>query len=448
MKSMWLLYDRGKIDLQIPDSWDVLCPDDPPAMADSTQALRNALNAPVGCEPLASMARKADKTKPAVIVVSDITRPVPNRVIVPVILEVLHAAGYTKENITLLIATGMHRPSTSAERVELLGESIVENYRVVDHRADAAETLIELPQRTSSGTCVRIDKTYFDAGLRILTGFIEPHFMAGFSGGRKSICPGLVDLGTLNKFHGAEFLSSPDARLGNLLNNPCHAEALDAARIVRPDFIVNVTVDAEGRITGVFAGDLEEAHAMGMTFVRKTMTVKVDRPYDVVFTSGGGYPLDTTFYQSVKGMVAAGEFVRAGGKVIIASGCAAGIGSTAYRDLLFAYDDYKLFLKDIFSTDKTRLDQWQFQMQTRVLKKTEVSGLIMVCDHIDVDDLGRCHVTPAQDVVGEGPIGQQLRYLIEFIAKTPLRVAFLPRGPYILPELASGCGRGTGSMPS
>jgi nickel-dependent lactate racemase len=434
MKSTWLLYDRSKLDMQIPDSWDILYPEDPPALPNPAAIIEQGLKSPVGSDPLLTIARKSDKTKPAVIVISDITRCVPNRVIVPVILKVLHEAGYQKEQITILIATGMHRPSTPAERIELLGSEINENYHIVDHRAEDPETLVELPKKTRSGTTVRIDKTYFNAGLRILTGFIEPHFMAGFSGGRKSICPGLVDLGTLNKFHGAEFLSNPNARLGNLEGNPCHLEALDVANMVRPDFIVNVTVDAEGKTTGVFAGDMEAAHAAGVAFVRKTMTIKADHPYDVVFTSGGGYPLDTVFYQSVKGMVAAGEYVKPGGKVIIASGCAAGIGSAAYRDLMFRYTDFKLFLKDILSTQTTLLDQWGFQAQTHVLRKTDVNGLIMVTDSITVDDLVRCHITPAQDIVGQVPIQKQLDYLVEFVSKTPLRVAVLPRGPYILPE--------------
>lgn len=436
MKSTWLLYDRTKLNMQIPDSWDILYPEDPPALPDPSAAIEQSLQSPMGSGPLFTIARKSDKTKPVVIVVSDITRCVPNRVIVPVILKVLHDAGYQKEQITILVATGMHRPSTPAERIELLGSEITQNYCIVDHRAEDPESLVELPNRTRSGTIVRVDKTYFNAGLRILTGFIEPHFMAGFSGGRKSICPGLVDLGTLNKFHGAEFLSNPNARLGNLDGNPCHLEALDIANMVRPDFILNVTVDAEGKTTGVFAGDMEAAHAAGVAFVRKTMTIKADRPYDVIFTSGGGYPLDTVFYQSVKGMVAAGEYVKPGGKVIIASGCSAGIGSAAYRDLMFRYTDFKLFLKDIFSTPTTLLDQWEFQVHTRVLKKTDVNGLIMITDHIPVEDLVRCHVTPAQDVVGDVSIQKQLDHLVEFVSKSPLRVAVLPRGPYVLPETA------------
>jgi nickel-dependent lactate racemase len=239
----------------------------------------------------------------------------------------------------------------------------------------------------------------------------------------------------LNKFHGAEFLDNPNARIGNLIANPCHAEAMDVANMVRPDFIVNVTVNADSQITGVFAGDMEKAHISGVTFVRQTMTVKADNLYDVVFTSGGGYPLDTVFYQSVKGMVTAGEYVKPNGKVIIASGCAAGIGSASYRDIMFQYNDFNLFLKDILACKTTRLDQWQFQMQTRVLKKTGVNGLIVVCDTIDANKLRQCHVTPAQDITGQGTVKHQLDYLITLFANSSLKVAVLPRGPYVLPEI-------------
>jgi lactate racemase len=437
MKSTYMLYDRERLDLQVPDHWSILEPADPPAVGDLAAAIEAALEKPIGSDPLSVIVRRADKAKPAVIVISDITRAVPNRDFLPVLIRMLKQGGFEDSQITILVATGTHRPSTREEHIELVGPEIAQKYKIIDHRARDPETLVDLPNRTSAGTAVRIDATYFNAGLRILTGFIEPHFMAGFSGGRKSICPGLVDLVTLQIFHGYKFLADPRARAGNLDGNPGHLEALDVARMVRPDFIFNVTVNAHGKTTGIFAGDMEKAHEAGAEFVRKTMTIRVDRPFDVVFTSGGGYPLDTTFYQAVKGMVIANEYVRPGGTVVICSGCKQGYGPKTYRDLMFRYTDYKTFLGEIARSNETQMDQWEFQMHTRVLEKVGLAGLIMACDHIEGGDLRRSFVTTAADRVGPGPVREQIGKLVGLFAAPGLRVAVLPRGPYILPEISN-----------
>jgi nickel-dependent lactate racemase len=436
--STYLLYDRRRVEFEVPADWQLLEPSDPEPTGDLEAAIDHALAEPIGTRGLLELARKADKSGTAVIVISDITRAVPNRTFVPAILKTLHQAGWTRDKIKILIATGMHRPSTDAERVELLGAEIAQAYQIIDHRAADPVTLVRLPHKTSSGTSVSLDATYYDASFRILTGFIEPHFMAGFSGGRKSICPGLVDLRTVQKFHGAEFLGNPSAASGILNGNPCHRESLDVARMIPPDFVFNVTVGVDGRITGIFAGDMEKAHHVGVEFVRRHMTVKVDRPFEAVFVSGGGYPLDTTFYQTVKGMVAAGDYLETGGKVIIVSGCAQGIGSEEYRRIMFDYaDDHKRFLNDIFSRSEVAKDQWEFQMQCRVLDKTGRDGLIMVTDGIGREELRRCSVTPAEDVCGSAAVPELVAKLVDRIAAGAKRVAVLPRGPYILPKVTS-----------
>ncbi len=436
MKQTYLLYDKEKIDIAIPDSWYVLEPTDPPAFKDLDRTIADALANPIASKPLREITQAADKSGQAVIVISDITRPVPNKKILPAIIEVLKSVGYDDENIKILVATGMHRPETDEEHIALVGREIFGRYEIIDHRASQAEELIELAERTSSGTSVRINKYYYQASLRIVTGFIEPHFMAGFSGGRKAICPGLVDLKTLEKFHGAKFLADANTRMGRLEGNPCHREALEIARKVKPDFLFNVTINAEEEITGIFAGDSEQAHLEGIEFVRKTMTVKVAEPFDVIFVTNGGYPLDTLFYQANKGMTAAMEYIKPNGTIILIAGCKEGIGSDSFREILFEYDDYKKFLADIFATDETRLDQWGFQMQSKVLEKIGRENLIMVTDGISLDELRRCHVTPADDYIGRYPIRQQVERLIEkFSADTDKRIAVIPRGPYILPRI-------------
>jgi len=436
MNRTYLLYDRGRLEFQVPDSWQMLEPSDPPAICNLPAVIDHALADPIGTRPLLELAQVADKAAPAVIVISDMTRPVPNREFLPQIIDVLRRGGYGDDQIIILIATGMHRPSTEAERIDLVGERIARKYEIIDHRADAPDTLVELPEKTTSGTKVAIDATYYNAKFRVVTGFIEPHFMAGFSGGRKSICPGLVNLSTIQKFHGPEFLGDPRAATGVLEGNPCHREAVEVARMVPPDFTFNVTIDAAGKITGLFAGDLERAHAQGVQFVRRSMSVQVDTPFDLVVTSGGGYPLDTTFYQTVKGMVAASDLLENGGKVVVAAGCAEGIGSPEYKNLMFQYsDDYKTFLKDIFARDEVLKDQWEFQMQIRVLEKTGWDGLIMLTDGIPIDDLRKCSVVPAEDLVGPGRPAELMENLIELLAPEATRAAVLPRGPYILPKV-------------
>ena len=437
MKSTYLSYDKNKLEMRIPDHWAVLTPCDPPVISGLKEKISESLANPIGTDSLLTIASQRDKSKPAVIVVSDITRPVPNKDFLPYILDVLQSAGYSKSGITILIATGMHVPSTVSQRIELLGADIVGNFRIVDHDAKDPSSVVKLPSSTSSGAVVSINADYYHAGLRILTGFIEPHFMAGFSGGRKSICPGIVDLRTLRNFHGSEIMGSPLSRMGKLKGNPCHRESLEVANMLRPDFIFNVTINSESRITGIFAGDMEEAHERGVRFIRETMTVAVESPFDVVLTSGGGYPLDTTFYQSVKGMVAAGLYVRAGGKIIVASSCRGGIGSDSYRKIMARYDDYKVFLRDISSSDETELDQWEFQLHTRVIGKTGYDNLIVITDGISASELRRCHVTPAEDVTGENDVEVQLRKIVDSLKNSKEKIAVIPRGPYILPVCIS-----------
>jgi len=408
MKSVELAYDRTALPVAVPDHWEVMGPAEAAVLADPAGAVRQALAAPLGTPPLRELAAgvAGRDEGDAVIVISDITRAVPNRVFLPPIIATLHAAGFRRERIVILVATGMHRPSTPAEHLELVGPDIARSYRLVDHRAEDPTGLVELPGKTPSGATVRIDAIYHRAALRIVTGFIEPHFMAGFSGGRKAICPGLVDLATVQEFHGAKVLADPRSSLGVLDGNPCHRIALEVARRVPPQFILNVTVNTRGELTGVFAGELEAAHLAGVEFVRRHTEVWADRPFDAVLASGGGYPLDTTFYQAVKGMCVAAELVGPGGVVALAAGCAQGIGSAEYRQTLFEYaDDYRRFLRDILARAETRKDQWEFQMQTRVLEKTGKAGLVVLTDGIGGHELRRCHVTPAAEVVGEAPPG-------------------------------------------
>ncbi len=432
-----LLYGKGALTVEHDDACDVLRPAHPDVLPDPQRTVAEALARPIGSAPLADVARSKVGGR-VVIVISDITRPVPNRVILPPMLDVLHEVGHKPEAVTILIATGMHRPSTPEERIELIGADLVEQYRIVDHRAEQQDELVLLPEPTASGTNVWVNRLYAEADLKLVTGFIEPHFMAGYSGGRKAICPGLVNLETIQKFHSPAFLESPRAAFGVLEGNPCHVEALEVARRVGIDFLVNVTVTTDQDLTGVFAGDFEQAHLAGTDAVVRSMGVDVEREYDVVVTCGGGYPLDTTFYQTVKGMVFAEPFVRQGGTMVVASGCAQGIGSDVYVDIMrrYAGGRWRQFIDDINAGGRVEKDQWEYEMQCRVLRKVDVAGLIVVSDGVDEAALADCSVRPASGC-GVCPAQQILdKTLAALRAERPGATwALIPTGPYILPRV-------------
>jgi nickel-dependent lactate racemase len=432
-----ILYGRGTLEVRLAGEAAILEPSGLPALADGEGAVAAALADPIDSAPLAALAAKLPADQEAVIVISDITRPVPNQVILPPILQTLRDAGVSKDRITILVATGMHRPSTDGERLELCGQAIVDEYRIVDHRSDDKSTLVQLPEPTSSGTRVWVNRRYVEAGLKIATGFIEPHFMAGFSGGRKAICPGLVNLETIQKFHGPGFLENPAADTGVLDGNPCHIESRDVARMVGIDFLVNVTIDMDKNVTGVFAGDFESAHAAGVRGVEDSLTVPIEDEYDIVVTCGGGYPLDTTYYQSIKGMVLATPYVKTGGTMVLACSCTEGIGTDIYRDTMFAYHGkWEQFVDDICQRDEVVKDQWEFEMQCKTLRKIGPQGCIYITEGVDEDSLRRCSVLPAKGC-GELPAQQMLDQTLASlaVAHPDATWAVIPVGPYILPRV-------------
>jgi nickel-dependent lactate racemase len=261
--------------------------------------------------------------------------------------------------------------------------------------------------------------------------------MAGFSGGRKSVCPGLVNLETIQIFHGTGFLENPRADAGILEGNPCHQEAFDVARMAGIEFLVNVTVDMQKRITGVFAGHFDKAHAAGVAENQKQLAIDVEREYDIVVSCGGGYPLDTTLYQTIKGMVLATPFVKTGGILVLAASCSEGIGSDDYRQIMFDYSGrWKTFIDDIKKRDYVRKDQWEFEMHVRTLRKIDAEGIHLVTEGIDEDTLLKCSLTPAEGC-GQQPAQQIFDRLLQKLANQnpTAHWAVIPTGPYILPRV-------------
>ena len=362
-----LAYGRTGLRVTLPDNGvDVVEPVDLPGAPDAAAALRDALREPLGTAPLHRLAGPSDTVA---IVFCDITRPAPNHLMVPSILAEL--AHVPRENIVLINATGMHRPNTEVELCEMLGEDIVANYRTVNHDSTDKSQLRFLGE-TSSGGPVWINTHYLDATVKILTGFIEPHFFAGFSGGGKLILPGIAGADSVMHNHNAAMIGHPNATWGHLEDNPIHCEQREAAAYCPPDLSLNVTINKGKEITGVFAGEMLQAHAAGCAFARRSVMRPVAEPYDIVVTTNSGYPLDLNLYQAVKGMSAAYQVVKDGGAIVIAAECAEGIGHGHFEDLLQERSTPSALLELINSPGFSQFDQWEAQILAQILLKAEV----------------------------------------------------------------------------
>lgn len=391
-------------------------------LPDPDAAVAWALNNPIGARPLAELARGR---KNACILVCDITRPVPNRVILPPILRTLEEQGIRRRDILILIATGLHRPNEGRELEELLGPEIASNYRIENHHGKVREEHEYLGE-TPNGVPVWLDSRYLRADLKITTGLIEPHLMAGYSGGRKVICPGIAGLETVKIWHGPRFLEHPRADSGIVEGNPVHQENTRIALMAGCDFIVNVCLDGARRITWVGAGDMIRAWEEGVRFIEKVVKVPVAEPLDIVVTSCAGYPLDTTWYQAIKGLTGALPIVKQGGTIIMAASLSEGLGSPEFQRLMTDNPDLKLFKQRILGKDYFVLDQWQLEELAKVMERCKVK---VVSDGMPPETLRRCYVEPAatveeaiQDCLAEyGPSA---------------KIGVIPKGPYVLPYLA------------
>ena len=428
-----LLCGRERVGIAGPDDAIVYSSHFPAPVASAAEAVLDGVRKPIGTAPLRDALRGRRKGD-VVVLVSDVTRPVPYARFLGRLLEEIEEAGIERQEILILVATGMHRACTAEEHEEMFGD-VAGRYRIFDHEAGDEAALVELPGRSWAGSRVRLNRRYVEAGFRIATGLVEPHFMAGFSGGRKAICPGIADLGTIRHFHGEAFMGDRRARNACLSGNPCHEEAISVARMAAPDFSVNVVMDAEHRVVRAFAGDLEAAHAEACRFVRQCTCPPVERQADVVLTNSGGYPLDATFYQCVKGFVSCLPAVLPGGSIIAFGGCIEGIGSPEYARLMKRYAGrWRGFLADIKKPGVFTRDQWQFQMHCRTLAKVGQENLHFVTDGLPTEDLAAMSVNP--HAVGVGCVGEAVQGLLGELLSGSRTMAVLPEGPYCAPVAA------------
>lgn len=420
-----LLYGKRGIDFNIDEKniYKIIRKKPMPIVEDPETAIIYALSSPIGTPPLRKVAQGK---KNAVIVVSDITRPVPNKIILPPLLSELQRTGIKREDITILIATGIHRPNEGDELIELLGEEIVKSYKIVNHDA---MNMKEMEYVGKSGDIdVYINKTFLEKDLKIITGLIEPHFMAGFSGGRKSILPGISSFETVKYYHSPYVLESPYAKNLTLDNNPFHEGATKIAKLSNVDFILNVVIDESRNIGGIFAGDLEEAYQKGVEFAERYSKVEVKDKVDVIITTSAGYPLDKTYYQTVKGLVGVLEIIKSNGIIIIASECSEGLGSQYFQKVLRelkTIKNYDKFIERLYDTKRYIPDQWEVEELVKVLKVTEQIYMYSSLSPKDYE----LTFTNKISTIEEGIEMAKKRY------GDSVKIAIIPEGPYVIPVL-------------
>ncbi|HEX9019321.1 MAG TPA: nickel-dependent lactate racemase [Anaerolineaceae bacterium] len=418
-----LAYGHKGLWVDIPDSVHptIIEPLFTPGLADERAAIRSALAAPTGSAPLADLVTKEDTVA---VVFSDITRPMPNDRVLPVLLQALAEAGVRDEAVTLINGLASHRQQTGEELARMLGEDVARRYRILQHDAwdDASLAPVAL---NHAGRMVRINRAYLEASVRILTGFIEPHFFAGFSGGPKAVLPGIADIEAIMDNHNATMIGSPQSTWAVTHGNPIWEEMHAIAAATRPTFLLNVTLNKHKQITGVFAGDLDAAHAAGTEFLRQKAMQAVAEPFDVVITSNSGYPLDLNLYQSVKGMSAAAQIVCPGGDIIIAAECWDGIPAHGqYARLLRQAESLEAVHQAILAPGFRSADQWQVQIQAQIQKKARVH---VYAGGLSDEELTAAKVLPCRSIE---------RTLAGILERNPqASVAILPEGPQTVPYL-------------
>lgn len=426
-----LHYGKEEIILDFPENSMVYKSNYKSTNKTASEMLMKSIANPVSGYPLTELLRNR-KSGRVVIVVSDITRPIPYSEFLPELISKIELSGVMKDEITILVATGMHRASTPDEHLRMFGESVVKNYRIVDHDCEDESSLLELDGGSWSGFKVRLNKHFVEAGFRIVTGLVEPHFMAGFSGGRKSICPGLVALDAVRNFHGYQFLSHPNASSTMLKDNPCHEENTSIAKMCPPNIAINIVLDNNKKVNKIISGELFESHQKAVEYVKYACCPKVTELADLAVTSSGGYPLDATFYQCVKGFVNCLPTVKERGEIISMGSCIEGIGSPEYSMIMKKYaGNYRHFIKDIKENRFFVKDQWQFQMHIRTLEKIGQENLHFYTSHIPLNDLSMLSVHPYS--LSANKIIKSIQKQIDIASKGKKQIAILPEGPYCSP---------------
>lgn len=412
-----LAYGKNDLSVTVPDYSKVIEPTHLEQIENDHEAVLRALRNPSGTKPLREMVKSSDRV---VIVISDITRPTPNQKLVPWILEELPHVPL--ENVTIINGLGTHRDQTREEFIEMLGETIVNTVRIINHHCHEKSELTRLG--TSRFGCeVYLNKEYVEADFRIVTGFIEPHFFAGFSGGPKAIMPGIAGIETILTFHNAQMIGHPLATWGVLDNNPLQEMTREVNTFCKPDFLLNVALNGEKEITSVFAGELAEAHALGCAYVKEHAMIKCDHRYDVVITTNAGYPLDQNLYQAVKGMDAARKIVKQGGTILCAAECSDGMPDHGnFIKILQMRKSSKELLEMISDPSFRMFDQWEAQRLAMIQEWAEV----YIYSTLPDESVEIAKLTPTKDI-------EQTLSELKGKYGAEMSIAVLPLGPLTIP---------------
>ena len=427
MSDIELLYGRGKLAVTLPPGAQptIVRKTELPTIADEATAVREALDHPVGAPALSQLAQGRSN---ACIVICDITRPVPNNLFLRPMIETMIAAGIPADQITILVATGLHRPGDEAEVSEIVGDPWVrEQVRVVNHNARDRDSLVNLGTTPTRGTPVWIDRLLVDADLRIVTGLVEPHFMAGWSGGRKVISPGVAGEDTIRWFHSALFMEDPAATSCNLDGNPLHEEQLEIARMIGELYALNTVIDEDRNLSYVTFGDIQASHLAAVDFVKDYAIVDVDKKFHTIVTSSAGYPLDKTYYQTVKGMVTPMDILVPGGTIIMTSECSEGLGSPDFRE-----SQRKLvalgaegFLQTLLAKNRAEVDEWETEMQ---LKPMRLGNIVLYTTGLSAEE---------REITGVELTDSLTDAIAASIARSnDPAIAVIPEGPYVIPRYA------------
>jgi len=454
-KSIQLDFGEEMLDINVPANCEILTMPSMPCVVDSGEAIAQALNRPIGSPTIVEIIQA--KKKPVgeltvCITVSDITRPAPykgeNGLLLP-LLGLIEKTGVKRDKIVIVIGNGMHRHSTLEERVYMYGQEVVDNYRIVDHDCENDDSMV-LAAQTKRGTQVHLNKIFYESDVKIITGLVESHFMAGASGGRKAVCPALVNTKTIQFFHSVQVLEDPKATNLILDGNPCHEEALEVAQTVGIDFLVNVTLDKRLCMTGVFAGALEEAHQAAFQAMKKSVMIPVAQPFDVVITHAGY--VGRNHYQAVKAAVNAMPAVRENGMIVMLANNidVEPIGSQEYKTFLHLFkilgpDGYNHVLEHpdwIFTKD-----QWEPEMWGKPYRKVGTDGLIYCSPQIPREHYDIIPGPSGYDVIDDDAQFESNRekaaamlqnaviYAVHhprFAGQKPT-IAYIEEGPYAVP---------------
>jgi nickel-dependent lactate racemase len=415
-----LAYGQGYLPVEFPqDRTTIIQPSHVPGMQDERKAVLHALENPISARPLREWIKPGARI---CILFTDITRATPNDRLIPWLLDYL--ADVPGDHITLINQLGTHRPNTPAELEKMLTPAVVRNYRVLNHEPENPAALVQLGA-TRTGAPALLNRYFVEADVRIVTGFIEPHFFAGFSGGPKGIMPGVAGLETVVSNHRAKNIDDPNSTFGVTEGNPIWEEMRDIALRAGPSFVLNVALNDERQITGVFAGDLIAAHKVGCEFVRYSAMQKFDAPFDIVVTTNSGYPLDLNLYQAVKGMSAGARVIKPGGTLIIACECREGVPvGSSFDELLRSARSPAEILALLASPGFQRPEQWQAQIQAIIQRNTNV----LLYSSLSDDVVRRVHLAPCHDIAGA----------VDTLVRNNgngTRIAVLPQGPLTIPYL-------------